>query len=137
MVYDLLLQVAGKIRLNDYLLASENLLQFTGLKDKNGKEIYDGDIVGEEGVYRFLERGWEHSKGKWKIIGEKSKNFTGKKEERYIAGYHLLVVKWENTSCGFEPFSDSKENCFHCGGGKNQKNFEVIGNIYKNPELLT
>lgn len=113
------------------------LMQYTGLKDKNGKEIYEGDIVGEEGVYHFLEReGWKSASGNWKIIGEKVKNFTGKGEEKYIAGYQLTAVEWVDTSCGFEPFSDSCKNCQCCGGGRSSIDFEVIGNIYENPELL-
>lgn len=113
------------------------IMQFTGLKDKNGKEIYEGDVVGKKGIYHFIEReGWKPSTGNWKIIGEKTKNFTGEKEEKYIAGLELYKVRWEEKSCGFEPFSDSQENCHHCGGGYRPVDFEIIGNIYENPELL-
>lgn len=111
--------------------------EFTGLHDKNGKEIYETDIVGKEGVYHFIEReGWKPSKGNWKIIGEKTKNFTGRGEEKYISGYELYLVEWKDASCGFEPFSDSEYNCGHCGGGMSSKDVEVIGNIYENPELI-
>jgi len=116
--------------------------QFTGLLDRLGKEIYEGDIIGKEGVFHFNERVsdgkvWEPSSGNWARLEKKRKNFTGKEEENYISGHELEVVEWKNKSCGFEPFSDSNDNCGHCGGGADPKIFEVIGNIYENKDLLT
>lgn len=82
----------------------ETVGQFTGLTDKNGKKIFEGDVV-------------------------RCAHYVGD-------DYEYAVVAWENESCGFEPFSDSKENCGHCGGGWSPYFAEVVGNVYDNPELV-
>jgi len=113
--------------------------QFTGLLDKSGKEIYEGDIVsygervardliGEGDEIPFSIDGFRNLRPVLNLIY--ADGHTGVR----IFGDEIKTVEWKGA--GFEPFSDSDDNCGHCGGGDNPKNVEVIGNIYENPELL-
>jgi len=77
------------------------LMQYIGLKDKNGKEIYENDIINGgsyNGVYCY-----------------------GK------------VIYWKDMFC-LEPIGNFKEGI--CEIYINLSHLEIIGNIYKTPELL-
>ena len=95
----------GKPFQASYIVDENSVGQFTGLYDKNGKPIFEGDIIREI-------------------------DFWDKPED------YTRQVEWKDTSCGFEPFSDSEENCGHCGGGVIPGDCVVVGNIHDNPELL-
>ncbi len=82
------------------------LMQFTGLTDKNGKEIYEGDIV---------QRGVDHdnpSDIKWTPWA------VGEQYDDGIGSFHHDTTELER----------------FIGRGDV---YEVIGNIYENPDLLT
>ena len=108
------------------------LMQFTGLRDKNGKEIYEGDIIS----------GWLAYKGKREklpiasieyfepearfeaysndVNSEIIKDLSGK--DMYSEGWSI-AVKQDLVVNDMDRFAITGE----C---------EVIGNIYENPELL-
>lgn len=95
---DLNLMQFGSERWQGVLLDDANdhgypVMQFTGLKDKNGNPIYEGDIV----------------------------NLTNDSE---TGAYTTIEVKWFRNQCGF----NVNGNC--------EGDYEIIGNIYENPELL-
>lgn len=84
------------------------LMQFTGLKDENGKEIYEGDIV--------------HTPAKtdniWEIYWHLNGFCLGRKRK------DKSVLDWPTDENGYV--------CY----GRSWVDIEVIGNIYENPELI-
>ena len=90
------------------------IMQSTGLKDKNGVEIFEGDILTTE-QYPY------------QVEGEY--NYHGVVEwDKESAGY--IVVKYVVNPL-ISGISNGMADRFEEVDG-----FEVIGNIYKNPELL-
>lgn len=81
------------------------LMQFTGLKDKNGKEIFEGDIV----KYKI---GW--------------KTFTEEVAyDKNFAGFGIM-----------DTYADAIFTFGKLAEVIDLNSFEVVGNIYENPELL-
>lgn len=106
--------VDGFIRLYDkakgkmqmYEVDRETVGQFTGLTDKNGKRIFEGDIVAVK---------LEDSNGEdWQEIKK---------------------VHYNSKECCWYPMRWNEE-CEFCEGWTEIKSIEVIGNIHDNPELL-
>ena len=100
---------------------STPLMQFTGLKDKNGKEIYEGDIV-KWGMHGGLG-GQEH----WHryAVVEISPDIQFK-IIYYIIAETNEKQPTDNYSFKFGRFAYSET----------EKYLEIIGNIHENPELL-
>ena len=91
--------------------------QFTGLLDKNGKEIYEGDIIRVK-TCEYDRIGRFYCK-------------TG------LPKYLNACVKYNDRSCRYDlVFEQNEYGMISCDIGWGYEEFEVIGNIHDNPELL-
>ncbi len=93
----------------------ETVGQYTGLKDKNGKKIYEGDIVNTQWSPKGLGVITWHPDGYFFIDSTKG--------------------EWERFDNGFRPLGEFMR-WFISDTSKEPVRIEVIGNIYDNPELL-
>lgn len=93
---------------------SFELMQFTGLHDASGKEIYEGDIV-----KAYPKNGWPV-------------------DDQRVVVYAIVFSEFEG--CWILKDERPAEDCpaLYRGGMKSRQDelLEVIGNIYDNPELL-
>jgi len=106
-VYSMRCKIDGVVY---YYLALFALMQSTGLKDCNDREIYEGDVIKvSDGLYEIDEENpfvvvkWDEEAG-----GYTMKDFTGE--------FDALNIGWQ--------IADKFVRV------------EVVGNIYENPELL-
>lgn len=102
----------------EYEVATETIGQYTGLTDKNGKKIFEGDVV-KAVIVRDLCGGTEN------------------REETGIIGYDKigmigLITEYDGTIPVWSDFFQE----LTLSGCIDDFWFEVIGNIHDNPDLL-
>ena len=89
----------------------ETICQYTGLIDKNGKKIWENDIL-HNGNYFVVK--WNAPCARFDIVLNNL--------------YNIPIGKWEPVICDWKN-NDFKEY-------RKAVDYEVIGNIFDNPELL-
>lgn len=111
-----------KIKINHWEYGNSNffpldevvLMQSTGLKDKNGVEIFEGDLV-----------------KKFSNINKFTDDFAEDIEPTY--GTTSIV---RDGACFKTTFKGLPSLVLDQNGGSMAKHMEVIGNVWENPELL-
>ena len=91
----------------------ETVGQYTGLTDKNGRKIFEGDIV------RLTD---EHNEMEWTAVV-----VFGNPNGDYNWGWQLNAIEEFDGNKDILLWVDMDESGAYC---------EIIGNIYDNPELL-
>ena len=97
----------------DHEVITETVGQFTELTDKNGKKVFEGDIL------KFTDINADYE---W--IGRVE---FGNPNEEYNWGFQLVYIKGEKPNTDILLWFDMEDTGAFA---------EVIGNIHDNPELL-
>jgi len=95
------------------------IVQYTGLKDKQGKDIYEGDIVAHSSnVFGLIHKGVvsQYFDGSWQVTYRRGDHPSYIPDERSDEKAFMWLAEWTNSELGNVA--------------------EVVGNIYENPELL-
>jgi len=95
----------------EHQVQTETVGEYTGLKDKNGVKIFEGDIVKGQSLYKY---------GGFEYLG-----VVRWGNQNYLIGWLVSNASgdWDLRACSAKISLDNITG-------------EIIGNIYDNPELL-
>ena len=110
-----------------YPVYSDTVGQFTGLTDKNGTKIFEGDI------FKFPDEVWEsyYTSCGTEYDSWETENYGVVGFSEYYGRYDFVQYKHNNNSVDADMHEN---NCLEFVDFIS--NLEVIGNIHDNPELL-
>jgi uncharacterized phage protein (TIGR01671 family) len=106
--------------------------QFTVLPDKNGKDIYEGDII-ESAGYRHYDIPPGHIYHNPLNYGNKIEEKDGKPMNFCVGEVRFDFDSWVYFS---KKYKCNFRKPFQIGDSYSQE-YEIIGNIFENPELIT
>ena len=106
--FSIILTIEENTNYRQFVVISETVAQYTGLKDKNGVEIYEGDIL-ERHNGEIFENGF------------------------FYPNRERSIIVWEDVAFALKSPGSESVDWAH---SSYYLESSVIGNIHSNPELL-
>lgn len=121
----------------EFLVDKDTVGQYIGVDDKNGKEIYEGDIC------KFFDNTYNANLLGIVKFGQYEQDGSGSEyPPTPVIGFYVEIIKYQFTEDSFYDDEDEypkwnrKMSVLEAMDGNTYFDFEVIGNVYENVDLL-